>query len=265
MTQALKPPREATMSIVDQIAAATGLTQILNRPQAKQAGLANEAGAPDAKSLAVRARDGDAKTPVVVTDTAWAGRVLINGTEAIDKTSAQLGKAMEIAKQALSSPLDAQAGMAEKFNAHLRDSAEELDKATAERGVTLVGRQSKPMIAVTSEGGQVKVADLGTGGIDLVGKATWLDRQAIQQSVNQLETALITLSETRAQFSQAEYTLSLAAELNHGTALVDYRFQASNAAAVIDGAANAEWEAEAKRTVAEEANREASLREAFAG
>jgi hypothetical protein len=251
------------MSIVDKIAAATGLDQVMNRQQAKQAGLVKEL-VTEPKVSPVKPRESDAKTPLMVKDTAWAGRVLANATEAIDKASLHLGQAMDTVKEALSSPLDAQSGMSAKFNAQFQQAAEALDKAKAERGISLVGRDSKPMMAVTEEGGHVNVADMGTGGIDMFGKATWLDRQAIQESVNQLETALITLSETSARFAQAQFTLSLAAELKHGKALTDYRFQASNAAAVIDGAANAEWQAEAKRTVAEEANREASVREAFA-
>ena len=229
------------MTRVDQIAAATGLAQILNRQQVKQGGLVKEP-ALTAKSARV-----PSDAPAVVKDPELAGKALGTSIEALKGASDSLAKALGAARQALDAPPEQREALAKEFNALVKQTQDFAD-------------QAKPMVFPTAQGGQITVPK---SGIDVLGKASWLNREAIQSSVNELQNAYITLSTTQTQYASAQYALAIAAELERSSELTDSRSVAERATAVILAADHAEWTAEAKRTVAEEANREAALREAY--
>lgn len=244
------------MSIAEKIATVTGLNYVLTRQQAKQGGAVKEkaagSGTPE-KGEAVLVKDAD-----------LARKVLSSSSDTVKNITATVTKALSVAKEAMLTAPDQREGLVEQFNALVRQTRDLADNAGV-KGVTLMGGDAKPMtVATNAQGGRITVEKAPNLGIDLLGKASWLDRQAIQVSVNELQNALITLSNTQTQFAQAQYTLGLAAELDRTSELTDNRFRAANATAVIAESAHNEWEAEAKRTVAEEANREAALRESYA-
>lgn len=243
------------MSIADKIATVTGLNYVLTRQQAKQGGALKEPGSSlteSGKSGAVLVKDGD-----------LADKLLSASSDALRNMTATVTKALDVAKQAMLTTPDQREALTEQFNGLIKQAKDFADNASV-KGLSLMGSDAKPMVVnTTQQGGQMTVAKAAPLGIDLLGKASWLDRQSIQSSVNQLQNALITLSNTQTQFAQAQYTLGIAAALNRGSPLTDDRAAAGRATAVILAADHAEWEAEAKRTVAEEANREAALREAY--
>jgi flagellin-like hook-associated protein FlgL len=239
------------MSIAEKIATVTGLNYILTRQQARRSGTLKEPA------------HGEKSAMVLLKDADLAAKVLSTSSEALKNVGATLNKALSVAKEAMLAPPDQREALADQFNALIKQARNFADNATV-KGITLLGSDAKPMVIATNEqGGKITVAGTASGGIDLLGKASWLDRQAIQVSVNELQNALITLSNTQTQFAQAQYTLGVAAELNRTSELTDNRFRAAGATAVIAEAAHNEWEAEAKRTMAEEANREAALRESY--
>lgn len=243
------------MSIADKIATVTGLNYVLTRQQAKQGGALKESA-----SNAGTSRNSGA---VLVKDAGLADKLLSASSEALKNITATVTKALGVAKEAMLTTPDQREALTEQFNALIKQTKEFADGATV-KGLSLMGSGGKPMVVnTTAQGGQLTVPKAAPLGIDLLGKASWLDRQSIQVSVNELQNALITLSNTQTQFAQAQYTLSIAAELNRRSELTDNRALAGRATATILAADHAEWQAEAKRTVSEEANREAALREAY--
>src|SRR5579859_4080258 len=98
------------MSTVDQIAAANGLNNVLNRQQAKQAGLLKEIATGEsqssiAKALATPFQTEELTIPVVQQNIALAGNVLSTSGQALSSVASSLTQALATASRALSAPV----------------------------------------------------------------------------------------------------------------------------------------------------------------
>jgi len=261
------------MSISDKIAAATGLNYILNRQQAKQGGAIKELASGEkqsatAKLMAVPFDTEEKTSAIVLNDIGLAGSVISSARQALASVSDTLVKALSVATEALSAPPEERKALANQFNSLLGQTEGFIEHADV-NGLNLVSSRSRPMtVNTTSLGGELTVANAPSSaaalGIAVIDKASWLEVQSIQMSVNELQNAIISLSTTQSRLAQAQYTLGIAAELNQTMSLTDNRARAAIAEAAIAESAQSEWQAEAKRTVAEEASREANLRQAYA-
>jgi flagellin-like hook-associated protein FlgL len=216
------------MTTVDQIAAATGLDTILNRQQAKQAGLAKElasATVPSsiANALAVPFETETLTLPVVQKNIALAGTVLSTSEQALSSVSANLMQALAIASEALSAPPAAQSALALQYNALLNETKGFVDNATV-NGLNLVGSDSKPMtVNTTTEGGHVTVAnapsDAHSLGVAPVPAAGWSSQAQIQQSIDQILSALNQITSAESKFAAVQSVLEAASQVNQSSAL----------------------------------------------
>jgi hypothetical protein len=147
------------MSTVDQIAAATGLTNILNKQQSKQAGLLKELASGEtqssiAKALATPFETEGLTIPVVQKTIALAGNVLSTSQQALSSVAANLTQALATASRALSAPASERGVLAQNFNELIDQTKSFTDNATV-NSLNLVGSNAKAMsVDTTTEGGQ---------------------------------------------------------------------------------------------------------------
>lgn len=227
------------MSTIDQIAAANGLNNILNRQQAKQAGLVKELATGEtndsiAQALATPFETESQTLPVVQQNIALAGNVLSTSSQALSSVTANLTQALATASQALSAPPQAQKVLAQQFNALVGQTKGFVDSATV-NGLNLVSSNSKPMtVNTTTEGGQITVANAPSSAQDLgvtkLGSGGWSSASAIQGSINQIQNALNQISSTQSKIGAAQSSLTFAQQLNQ-----TFQQAASSSAATLVG------------------------------
>ncbi|MBV8658760.1 MAG: hypothetical protein JO142_13130, partial [Burkholderiales bacterium] len=228
------------MPIVDQIAAANGVNNILNRQQTKQAGLIKELASGEkpssiSKALATPFETESLTIPVVQKNIALATSVLSASDQALKSVSANLMQAETVASQALSAPESVKSALAQQFNALLEQTKSFVDDATV-NGHNLIGSNSHPMsINTTTEGGvltvqsqqadakalAVKEADLTSFGTDA----------QISAAINQIRNALNQITSLQSKFAAAQAALAAASQVNETAALA-----ASSSAAVLASA-----------------------------
>lgn len=228
------------MSTVDQIAAATGLNNVLNKQQAKQAGLLRELASGNnqssiANALATPFETEEQTLPVVQQNIALAGNVLSTSGQALSSVTANLTQALVTATEALSAPPAAQKVLAQQFNAEIDQTKGFVDNATV-NGLNLVSSNAKAMtVNTTTEGGQLTVAAAPSSaqalGVADVGASGWKSTADIQNSINQIQTALNQVTSTQSKFAAAQSALNAASQVNQSTALA-----ASSSAAALVGA-----------------------------
>ena|SRR5579859_3219867 len=228
------------MSTVDQVAAATGLTNILNRQQSKQAGLLKELASGEtqssiAKALATPFETESLTIPVVQQNIALAGNVLSTSGQALSSVAANLTQALATASRALSAPVSERGVLAQNFNELIDQTKSFTDNATV-NSLNLVGRTAKPMsVNTTTEGGQLTVAAAPSSanalGVADVSASGWNSTAEIQSSINQIQTALNQITSTQSKFAAAQTALQAASQVNESSALA-----ASSSAAALVGA-----------------------------
>ena len=228
------------MTTVDQIAASTGLTESLNRQQAKQAGLVKELASGNNLSSIVNALATPFETegltiPVVQQNISLANNVLSTSNQALSSVAANLTQALVTATEALSAPPAAQGVLAQQFNALIDQTQGFVNNATV-NSLNLVGSNAKPMtINTTTEGGQLTVAAAPSSanalGVADVGASGWSNSSQIQASINQVQSALNQITSTQSKFAAAQTALNAAQQVNETTALA-----ASSTAATLVGA-----------------------------
>lgn len=228
------------MSTVDQIAAANGLSNVLNRQQTKQAGLLKELATGEsqssiAKALATPFQTEEQTIPVVQKNIALAGNVLSTSEQALSSVAANLTKALATASQALSAPAAARTVLAQQFNAEIDQTKGFVNNASV-NGLNLVGSNSKPMtVNTTTEGGKLTVANAPSSaqalGVSDVASSGWKTSADIEKSINQIQTALNQVTSTQSKLAAAQTALNAAAQVNQATALA-----ASSSAAALVGA-----------------------------
>lgn len=228
------------MSTVDQIAAANGLNNVLNKQQARQAGLLKEIATGKSQSsiaqaLATPFETEEQTIPVVQRNIALAGNVLSTSGQALSSVAANLTQALVTATEALSAPPAARTVLAQQFNDQIDQTKGFADNATV-NGLNLVGSNAKPMtVNTTTEGGQLTVqaapSSASALGVSDVGSAGWKTTADIQNSINQIQNALNQVTSTQSKFAAAQTALNAATQVNQSTALA-----ASSSAAAIVGA-----------------------------
>lgn len=228
------------MSTVDQVAAATGLNNILNRQQSKQAGLLKELASGEtqssiAKALATPFETDSQTIPIVQQNVALAGNVLATSQQALSSVAANLTQALATASRALSAPASERSVLAQNFNELIDQTKSFTDNATV-NSLNLVGSGAKAMsVNTTTEGGQLTVAAAPSSakalGVADVSASGWNSTAAIQNSINQIQTALNQISSTQSKFAAAQSALQVASQVNQSTALA-----ASSSAATLVGA-----------------------------
>lgn len=243
------------MSTIDQTAAATGLTNVLNRQQAKQAALLRELASGEkqssiAQALATPFETEELTIPVVQQNVALAGNVLSTAGQALTSVAANLTQALAIASRALSAPDSVRGVLAQNFNMLIDQTQGFVNNATV-NGLNLVGSGAKGMtVNTTTQGGQLAVAAAPSSanalGVADIGANGWSSTAEIQSSINQLQTALNQVSSTESKFAAAQSALSAAAQVNATTALA-----ASSSAATLVGADVGRAVLEEKKTLAQ--------------
>lgn len=228
------------MTTVDQIAAATGLNNVLNRQQSKQAGLVKELATGEtqssiAKALATPFETEGQTLPVVQQNIALAGNVLSTSGQALSSVAANLTQALVTATEALSAPPAARTVLAQQFNAEIDQTKGFVDNATV-NGLNLVGSNAKAMsVNTTTEGGQLTVQAAPSSaqalGVSDVSSSGWKTTADIQNSINQIQNALNQVTSTQSKFAAAQSALNAASQVNQATALA-----ASSSAAALVGA-----------------------------
>ena len=228
------------MSTVDQVAAATGLTNILNRQQSKQAGLLKELASGEtqssiAKALATPFETESLTIPVVQKNIALAGNVLSTSEQALSSVAANLTQALATASRALSAPVSERGVLAQNFNELVDQTKSFTDNATV-NSLNLVGSNAKAMsVNTTTEGGQLTVAASPSSakalGVADVSSSGWNTTAEIQNSINQIQTALNQITSTQSKFAAAQTALQAASQVNESSALA-----ASSSAAALVGA-----------------------------
>lgn len=247
------------MTTVDQIAAANGLNTILNRQQAKQAGLLKEIATGEtqssiAKALATPFQTEEQTLPVVQQNIALAGNVLSTSGQALSSVAANLTKALATAAEAFNAAPAARAVLAEQFNAAIDQTKGFVDNATI-NGLNLVGGNAKAMsVNTTTEGGQLSVAAAPSSaaalGVSDVGAAGWKTEADIQNSINQIQNALNQVTSTQAKFAAAQSALNVASQVNQSTALASSASAAALVGSDIGAAATGEKQASAQAELA---------------
>lgn len=227
------------MSTVDQIAAANGLNNVLNRQQAKQAGLLKEIASGQslsstAKALATPFATEEQTIPVVQRNIALAGNVLSTSSQALSSVAANLAHALVTATEAVSAPAAARTVLAQQFNAEIDQTTGFVNGATV-NGLNLVGSNAQPMsVNTTTEGGKLTVqaapSSASALGVSDVGSSGWGSSAEIQSSINQIQNALNQITSTQAKFAAAQSALNAASQVNQATALA-----ASSSAAALVG------------------------------
>ena len=228
------------MSTVDQIAAANGVSNILNRQQAKQAGLAKELASglsqsSIANALAVPFETESLTIPVVQKNIQLAGNVLSTSTQALSSVAANLEQAEAVASQALSAPAPARKVLVQQFNALLAQTKSFVNNATV-NGLNLVGANSKAMsVNTTTEGGKLTVAgeqaDANALGVQNASETSWGSDTQINAAINQIRNALNQVTSLQSKFAAAQSALTAASQVNESSALA-----ASSTAAALVGA-----------------------------
>ena len=227
------------MSTVDQIASATGLTNTLNRQQAKQAGVLTELASGStqssiAKALATPFETESQTLPVVQQNIALAGNVLSTSGQALTSVAANLTQALATASQALSAPDSVKGTLAQQFNSLIDQTQGFVNNSTI-NGLNLVGSGAKSMtVNTTTEGGQLTLAAAPSSasalGVANVSASSWSSASEIQSSINQIQTALNQITSTQSKFAAAQTALTAAAQVNQSSALA-----ASSSAAALTG------------------------------
>jgi|SRR5579859_3824585 len=228
------------MTTVDQIAAANGLNNVLNKQQAKQAGLLKEIATGQtqssiAQALATPFESEEQTIPVVQQNIALAGNVLSTSGQALSSVAANLTQALVTATEALSAPPAARTVLAQQFNAEIDQTAGFVNNATV-NGLNLVGSNAKAMsVNTTTQGGQLTVqaapSSASALGVTDVGSSGWQTSADIQNSINQIQNALNQVTSTQSKFAAAQTALNAASQVNQATALA-----ASSSAAALVGA-----------------------------
>jgi flagellin-like hook-associated protein FlgL len=243
------------MSTVDQIASATGLTDILNRQQAKQAGVLKELASGNSQSSIANALATPFETesqtiPVVQQNITLAGNVLSTSGQALSSVAANLTQALATASQALSAPASERGVLAQNFNELIDQTQSFVNNATV-NGLNLVGSNAQAMkVNTTTEGGQLTVAAAPSSasalGVTDVSAQGWSSTAAIQASINQIQTALNQVSSTQSKLAAAQTALSAASMVNQSSALA-----ASSSAATLVGADVGKAVLDEKKTLAQ--------------
>lgn len=228
------------MSTVDQIAAANGVQNILNRQQAKQAGLAKELASGEtassiAKALATPFETESLTIPVVQKNIELANNVLSTSNQALSSVTANLEQAEAVASQALSAPAAAKSVLVQQFNALLDQTKSFVNNATV-NGINLIGANSKAMfVNTTTEGGKLTVAseqaDANALGVKDATLTSWGSDAQINAAINQIRNALNQVTSLQSKFAAAQSALSAASQVNESSALA-----ASSTAAALVGA-----------------------------
>jgi len=228
------------MPIVDQIAAANGVNNILNRQQTKQAGLVKELASGEkassiSKALATPFESESLTIPVVQKNIALATTVLSTSNQALSSVSTNLMQAETVASQALSAPESVKSALAQQFNALLEQTKSFVDNATV-NGHNLIGTNSHAMsINTTTEGGVLTVqnqqADAKALGIKEAELTSWGTDAQINAAINQIRNALNQVTSLQSKFAAAQAALTAASQVNESSALA-----ASSSAAVLASA-----------------------------
>lgn len=211
------------MSIVDQIAAVTGLSEILMRKQAKQAGVVRDIASGDGQSSIAKAPGSSSETesdttPDVHKSIALAGDVIEISSKALSSVTASLSKALATAKSAVNTPPWERDGLEKGFNLLLDEASTYVGEASV-NGINLVGEQSRPLIVHTTvEGGKLTIPALpsstGALGISKAGAGQWVNQSQINQSISQLQLALAHLSASQSKLTAAQSVLRTALQIN---------------------------------------------------
>lgn len=193
------------MPRIDEIAAASGLSAVMTRQQAKQAGQVREI-APDRQPAAS-----------VQQSTAFAAELLARSDQALSSVAEALDQALAIANEALATP---RGDYAESFNRLLDKTTDDTAAATVQ-GHMLVGPEAKSIsVATTDEGGklilQAAPSDAQSLGVSRVG--LWSMPTEIQQSIDQIQMALAQIASTQAKFAVLQGALNAALELSPASA-----------------------------------------------
>jgi len=228
------------MPIVDQIAAANGINTILNRQQAKQAGLVKELASGEtlssiSKALATPVETETLTVPVVQKNIELANSALSTSNGALSSVAASLMQAEAVASQALSAPDSVKSALVQQFNALLDQTKSFVNDATV-NGINLVGANSHPLsVNTTTEGGKLTVsnqqADARALGVEEASLTSWGTDAQISAAINQIRNALNQVTSIQSKFAAALAALSAAAQVNESAALA-----ASSAAAALVGA-----------------------------
>jgi len=240
------------MPIVDQIAAANGVNTILNRQQAKQAGLVKELASGETLSTLSKVLSTPFETetltiPVVQKNIELANNVLSTSNQALSSVAASLMQAEAVASEALSAPNSVKSALILQFNGLLSQTRSFSDNATV-NGLNLIGTHSKPMsVNTTTEGGKLTIsnqqADAQALGVEEASLTSWGTDAQITAAINQIRNALNQVTSIQSKFAAAQAALSAAAGVNEAAAL-----SASSAAAALVGADVGALVLEAKKT-----------------
>ena len=228
------------MPTVDQIAAANGITNILNRHQTKQAGLIKEIATGEsqssiAKALATPFESESLTIPVVQKNIELANSVLSTSNQALSSVAANLTQAEAVVAEASSAPESAKGALAQQFNGLLDQTKGFVDNATV-NGLNLIGSNSRPMtINTTTEGGVLTVqnqqADAKALGVEEANLTSWGMGAQVNAAINQIRNALNQVTSLQSKFAAAQAALAAASQVNESSALA-----ASSSAAVLASA-----------------------------
>jgi len=243
------------MSTVDQIAAANGVTNILNRQQAKQAALVKELATGEkqssiAQALATPFETDELTIPVVQKNIALAGNVLSTSNQALSSVAASLEQAEAVASQALSAPSSVKSALVLQFNGLLDQTKSFVNNATV-NGANLIGAKSAPLfVNTTTEGGKLTVAneqaDANALGVQNATLTSWGSDAQINAAINQIRNALNQVTSIQSKFAAAQSALTAASQVNESAALA-----ASSSAAALVGADVGALVLESKKTLAQ--------------
>ena len=227
------------MPTVDQIAAANGVTNILNRHQTKQAGLIKELATGEtlssiAKALATPFESESLTIPVVQKNIELANSVLSTSNQALSSVAANLMQAEAVAAQASSAPDSVKSALALQFNGLLDETKNVVNNATV-NGLNLIGSNSRPMtINTTTEGGVLTVqnqqADAKALGVEEANLTSFGTAAQINAAINQIRNALNQVTSLQSKFAAAQSALVAASQVNESSALA-----ASSSAAALVG------------------------------
>ncbi len=223
------------MTQVDPVSVSTTVNSLLDRQQAKQAGLLQElaSGTPSssiATALAVPFATEAGNLSVAQQEVAIAGNVLSSAQQTLTSVADTLTQALATLSQALSAPAATQAVLARQFNASMQQTSGFVANAQV-NGQNLVAAGSSPMtVNTTGEGGQITVAnapsDAASLGVSAAAAGGWGSAAAINASIDQVQSALNQISSTQASFASAQNVLQVASQVNQSSLLAATQSQA---------------------------------------
>ena len=243
------------MPTVEQIAAATGLSAILKKQEARRADQIKELASGRKhdsveEALATRFESDELTIPVVQKNLELASSALNASQQTLSSVASTLEQALTTAADAISAPYSARKALAEHFD-DLLDQTKTYVNNPGINGINLTGAHSKPLtVNTTVEGGKLTIAneaaDANSLGVQNVLPSGWNSPADVQATINQIRNALNRITSIQSRYAAALAAISAAGGVNQAAVLA-----ASSTAAALVGADVGAAVLEGKKSLAE--------------